>query len=102
MTTGTPGIALPQQPHILGGDRVGQRTAGAEVGNEHGLLRIEQLRRLGHEMHAGQHDDVRFGRHRLAGERQAVADDIGDAVEDLRRLIIVRQDDGVSLPLQRR
>lgn len=59
----------------------------------------EQLRRLGHEVHAGKHDDIRFGRHRLAGKRQAVADDVCDAVEDLRRLVVVRQDDGVSLLL---
>ena len=64
------------------------------------LSRVEQLGRLGHEMHAGEHDDVRLDRHRLAGKRQAVADDVGDAVEDLRRLVIVRQDDGVSLPLE--
>ena len=38
---------------------------------------------------------------RLARQRQAVADDVGDAVEDLRRLVVVRQDDGVALALQR-
>ncbi len=32
---------------------------------------------------------------------QAVADDVGDAVEDLRRLVVVREDDGVALALQR-
>ena len=37
---------------------------------------------------------------RLARQRQAVADDVGDAVEDLRRLVVVRQDDGVALALQ--
>ena len=51
-------------------------------------------------MHAGQHDDIGIDCHRLAGERQAVADDVGDAVEDLRRLVVVRQDDGIALPLQ--
>ena len=64
-------------------------------------MRIEQLGRLGHEMHAGQHDDIRFDRHRLAGKREAVADDVGDAVEDLRRLVVVRQDDGIALALER-
>ena len=37
----------------------------------------------------------------LAGQGQAVADDVGDAVEDLRRQVVVRQDDGVALALQR-
>ena len=31
---------------------------------------------------------------------EAVADDVGDAVEDLRRLIVVRQDDGVAPSLE--
>jgi hypothetical protein len=35
------------------------------------------------------------------GERQAVADDVRDRVENLGRLIAVRQDDGVGLALQR-
>ena len=43
-------------------------------------------------------DGVRLLRH--AGEGERVADDVGDAVEDLGRLVIVRQDDGVTLPLQ--
>ena len=96
------GIALAQQPHVLGRDRVGERTAGAHVRDQHGLLRIEQLRRLGHEMDAGEHDDIGLDLGRLAGERQAVADDVGDAVEDLRRLVIMRQDHRVARLLQRR
>jgi hypothetical protein len=36
----------------------------------------------------------------LARELQRVADDVGDAVEDLRRLVVVREDDGVALLLQ--
>ena len=70
------------------------------VGNEHGLLGVEQLRRLGHEMDAGEHDHRGIRPHRLARQRQAVADDVGDAMEDLRRLIVVREDDGVALALQ--
>ncbi len=77
-----------------------ERTTGGHVGDQHGLFRIEQLGSLGHEMHAGQHDDVGVHIDRLAGERQAVADDIGDAVEDLRRLIIVREDDGIAALFQ--
>jgi hypothetical protein len=30
-------------------------------------------------------------------ERRAVADGVGDSVENVRRLIVVRQDDGVAL-----
>jgi hypothetical protein len=37
---------------------------------------------------------------RLAGERQTVADRVSDAVEDLRRLVVVRQDDRIALALE--
>ncbi|MNZ68811.1 hypothetical protein D3C78_870870 [compost metagenome] len=63
-------------------------------------MRIEQLCRLGHEMHAGENDHIRFHFHRLAGKGKAVADDIGDAVEDFRCLVIMGEDDRVSLALQ--
>ena len=36
----------------------------------------------------------------LAGELQRVADHVGDAMEDLRRHVVVRQDDGVARALQ--
>ena len=52
-------------------------------------------------MHAGEHDDVGVDPGGLAREQQAVADDVGDAVEDLRGLVVVRQDDGVAASLQR-
>ena len=51
-------------------------------------------------MHAGEHDDVGVDLGGLARQQQAVADDVGDAVEDLRRLVVVRQDDGVVLFLE--
>ena len=38
---------------------------------------------------------------RLARELERVADEIGDAVVDFRRLVVVRQDDGVALLLER-
>jgi hypothetical protein len=56
---------------------------------------------LGHEVHAREHDHLGIDLHGLAGERQAVAHDIGHAVEDFRRLVIVGEDDGVPLALQR-
>ena len=72
-----------------------------QIGDQHGLVGIEQFRGLGHEMHAGQNDDVGIDVHRLARKGQAVADDVGDAVENLRRLIIMRQDDRVAAAFQR-
>jgi hypothetical protein len=48
-------------------------------------------------MDARQHNDIGLGTRGLARERQAVADDVGDRVENVRRLIVVRQDDRVAL-----
>ena len=56
----------------------------------------QDLRRLRHEVDAGQHDDVGVGLRPLLGQGQRVAHDVGDAVEDLRRLVVVGQDDGVA------
>jgi hypothetical protein len=63
------------------------------------LSMIEQLRGLGHEMDAALDDDLGVDLGRLLGELQRVADDIGDAVKDFRRLVVVRQDNGVALLL---
>ena len=52
-------------------------------------------------MHASEHNHVGFYLHRLAGQREAVANDIGDAVEDLRRLIVMCKNDRVASLLQR-
>jgi hypothetical protein len=63
-------------------------------------VRIQELRRLRHEVHAALHDDVGFHPSRFDRELQRVAPDIGDAMEDLRRLVIMRQDDRVAGILQ--
>ena len=93
-------VPVAQQPHVLAGDRGGERAARAHVRDQHGLVRVQDLRGLGHEVHAGLHDDRRLGLGRLDGKLQRVADEIGNAVVDLRRLVVMRQDDGVALFLQ--
>lgn len=52
-------------------------------------------------MHASEHDDIGVDCHCLPGEGQTVADDVGYAVENLGRLIIVSRDHGGALALQR-
>ena len=81
---------------LVGGQRIGQRAAGVGVRDQHGLLRRQDLRGLGHEVHAAEHDGrLRRGR-RDPGQGQRVADVVGDVL-DLRHLVVVRQDDGVAL-----
>ncbi len=94
-------ILTTQQPHVGGGDRGRERTAGLAVGDQHDLVGIEDLRSLGHEVHAALHDDVGIDLAGFARELQAVADEVGDAMIDFRCLVVVRQDDGVALALER-
>ena len=44
---------LPRAEAVAGA-AVGQRAAGLHVGHQHDALGIEELGRLGHEMHAGE------------------------------------------------
>ena len=51
-------------------------------------------------MHAAEDDRPGRDARRLTRELEGVADEVGD-LEDLRPLVVVRQDDGVALPLER-
>src|SRR5262245_53431498 len=51
-------------------------------------------------MHPSEHDYTGFGFCRLTRQRQTVADDVGNAVKDFWCLIVVREDDGITVPLE--
>ena len=93
-------VALLEQPHVGAGDRVGQRAPGLQARNQHGLARREDLGGLRHEVDAGEDDHVGVGLRRHARQGEGVAGQVGDAVEDLRGLVVVAQDDGVLLRLE--
>ena len=61
MTTIAPGCCGLPVAQLLGGDRVGQRAAGVEVGDQHGLVRAQDRGGLGHEVHAAERDHRRVG-----------------------------------------
>ena len=52
---------------LVGGDRVGQRAAGVEVGDQDGLVGAQDRRRLGHEVHAAEGDGRGVGGGRPGG-----------------------------------
>ncbi len=97
---GDAAITLAQQAHVGRRDRIGQRATGLEIWKQDRLFRVQQFGGLRHELHTGENDRLCLGLGRFAGERQAVADDVGDAMEDFGRLIIVRENDGVASALQ--
>ena len=87
-------LGLPR-PQLVGGDRVGQRAAGPLVRDQHGLVGAEDLRGLGHEVHAAEHDGVLGRLGGDPGQRQRVTDVVGDVL-DGGKLVVVRQDRGVA------
>ena len=56
---------------LVGVDRVGERAAGVEVGDQHLLLGREDRGGLGHEVDAAEGDHLGVGGGRLARERRA-------------------------------
>jgi hypothetical protein len=60
------GIGFAERPHVGAGDGGRQRAAGPRVGDQHQLVGAEQLRGLGHEMHAALDDDLGVGLGSLA------------------------------------
>ncbi len=75
------------------------RAIAFEVRDHDGLVRIQQLRRLGHEVDATERDHVAVGA--LGGLRQGqrVADDVGEIL-NLGFLVVVSQQESAALPFQ--
>jgi hypothetical protein len=94
-------MALAHQPHVLRPDGIGERTAGRTIRDQHGLFGVQELGGLRHEMYAGEHDRAGIDLGGFAREQEAVADDVGNTVEDFGRLVIVRQHHRVALTLER-
>ena len=94
---GVAGLPLAQ---LLGRDAVGQRAAGVRVRDQHALVRAQDRRGLGHEVHAAEGDDRAVGLGGLLGEAERVADVVGHVL-DLGPLVVVGQDDGVALAGER-
>ena len=61
-------------------DRRGERAACLEVGDEHGLLRAQDRRGLGHEVDAAEQDRLGVGGCRLPGEAERVSDVVRDVL----------------------
>ena len=92
-------VGLPGA-QLIGRDRVGQRAASVEVGEQHRLVRAEDRRGLGHEVDAAERDHVGVGGRRLAREAERVAHEVGDVL-NLGHLVVVSQDDRVAFLGQR-
>ena len=92
---------MPRAPGLeaIDGAAVGERAARLHVGHEHDTLGVQDFRRLGHEVHAGEDDDVRLGLLRRLRELQRIADDVREVL-DLTLLVVVSEQDRVALLLQ--
>ena len=92
---GDAGERLPRLLDLVDVGHVGHRAAGVEVGEDHLLVVAgEHVGRLGHEVHAAEHD---VGRPRSLsaakpGELERVAAGVGPA-DDLVALVVVAEDE---------
>src|SRR5680860_1483524 len=78
------------------GDRVGERAAGVEVGDQDRLLRREDRGRLGHEVDAAEGDRRGAGLGGLAREPERIAGVVGDVLH-LGHLVVVGEGHAVML-----
>ena len=85
---------------LVGVDRLRERAAGTEVGDQHGLVGTEDRRSLGHEVDAAELDHLGVGGRRLPREAERVADEVGHVLE-LGELVVVGEDDRVALGRER-
>jgi hypothetical protein len=69
-----------------------ERASGAGIRNENRFLRREYLCGLGHEVNTRLHDSVGLGFRSLARQLKRVAHEIGDAMKDFRRHVVMRED----------
>ena len=89
-------IARLPFPQFVRRDRGRKRTARAQIRQQHDLLRADDGRRLGHEVHAAEHDHVRAGLGRRLRKPQRIGHAVGHFLH-LRTHVVMRQDDGVAL-----
>lgn len=75
--------------------RHGAPRSGVRV--NHLLVRVEDARRLSHEVYAAEDNNVRVDALGLPAELQAVTDEVRDLLY-LWRLIVVGEEDGALLP----
>ena len=80
---------------LIGRDRLGEAAPGAGVGDQHGLVVAQDLRRLGHEVHAAEHDRRRVDLGGDPRQPERVARVVGDVL-DLRQLVVVGEDHRVA------
>ena len=85
---------FPARLELIDRGHVGHRAAGGKVGQDHFLMRRRQhVGAFGHEVHAAEHDELRFGMLRdLARQAERVADVVGE-LDHFVALVVMAEDD---------
>ena len=81
--------------HVGGLDRRGERAPRRGVGNQDPFVGIRDRGRLGHEMHAADHEGRRIELGRAARHLERIGDDVGQVL-DLGTLVIMRENGGAA------
>jgi hypothetical protein len=95
-------MPLLPRAQLVGGALFRERATGLQVRDDHDLLRVHDLGRLGHEVHAAEQDHLRVLRvARAFRQFERIAEMVGDVL-DVGVLVVVRQDHRLALALQPR
>ena len=89
-------ILLEPLAELIRWTAIGQRAPRVEIGEQHLLVGVEDLRRLGHEMDAAEGDDFRLRPGRLLRELQGVADEVRQIL-DVGVLVVMSEDHRIEL-----
>ena len=92
-------MPVDEGPELVGGTAVGEGAARLEVGDHDGLVGIEDLGRLGHEVDAAEGDHFAVGLLGGLGQLEGIAHHVGEVLE-LVLLVVVGEDDRVALALE--
>ena len=93
------GVGVDEGLELVRRAVVGEGAAGLQIGQHHDLVGVHDLRRLRHEVHAGEDDDLGVGLRGFLAQAQAVPHVVGDVL-DVALLVVVGQDDGLALVLE--
>lgn len=93
------GIFLLEFAKDRGWAAVGKGATGLQIGQQHLLSRAQHFGGFGHEVNAGEDDNVSVSFSSLLAQTKAITDIIRNVL-NFRFLVIVGQDDGVTLFLE--
>ncbi len=93
------GVLGAPRTDLVGGHRRRERASGQRIGEQHARIRRQNRGRLGHEVHAAEHDQRRVALRGTLGELERIADEVREIL-DRGDLIVVGEDQRIAFAPQ--